>query len=1311
MITMFKNFKLGTKVFIGYGLILLLLIMTFTFQFINLNWFQSNFNKFSKISTDEMLAGRIQANLLESRLAYENYVQHGDDAQRVIFESRFGKMEDFIYELQIGINNEEREYEIEQIKEHASNYHYYFNKITEYKREKDELYQKLIILGPQIETDITSIMDNAYYRGEIGLSHNASLALKHLLLGRLNAAKFLENNDFSLVKVANSEFSEMKKIIPIIKASNISVQHKHTIDSITNDLTKYVDYFNAIVKVIEERNQVIYLLEEIGPEISNHAENIKLSIIDEQNNYTPKIKLESQMVLYRIIAIFIMAIIVAIVITLRMTKFIVQPIRTVTQTFKKISEGEANFDVRINTDSKDELGEMSSSFNTFVCKLQSIMTQNKNHSWLKTGQAELNEAIRSETDFSELCNRLTAYIVKYIKAQIGVIYIESEDGNYYLSGSYANINNTNNKIVPGEGIVGQTILDKQIRVINNLPKDYISIRSGLGETLPKNIVIIPCLINSSVKCVIEIGSVHEFTELEIEFLELIKDSIAISVNSLEASIKLKNLLDKTINQSEELQVQQEELRQSNEELEEQTRALRESEERLQAQQEELRVTNEELVERTKSLEIQKNELDKKNEHLLIVREALSEKANALEQTSKFKSEFLANMSHELRTPLNSILVLSQLLYDKKENEPLTSKQIEFAGTIHSSGTDLLRLIDDILDMSKVEAGKLVVNLEEVKLYDIAENAERVFRQIAIRKGLEFNINIDSESPEAIITDPLRVQQIINNLLSNAFKFTEQGNICLTIDTPDIKELTNLNLDNTSTSIVAFRVKDTGIGVPAEKQQEIFEAFKQSDGTISRKYGGTGLGLYITKELTQLLGGTIGIESKEGKGSCFTLYLPMEQFSIKDNIDQTVNKVDISNEMVKRDEYIQDDPKEANDVTNDKAYDNSKTLLIIEDDHKFAQILSDLAYEKGYHCFLARDGQTGIDLAKKHKPGAIILDIGLPDMNGLMVTEKLREVEETRNIPIHLISGNELNVKENYKNGIIGYLQKPLSIEKIDSILQKFNDIIMNSFKKVLMVDGDITQSRLVAEVLEKNDIVVRYAETGKKVFDLINKEEFDCIVLDLKLSDMSGFDLLAKIRDGISHQTPVIIYTEKELTQEEEEQLKEHAECIIIKGSRSVDRLVDEVNLFLHELNKNPEDMTKEIKQAKDCTNELFANKKILVIDDDMRNVFALCGILEDRGTKVVVGRNGRDGINKLYQIGDIDLILMDIMMPEMDGYQAIKEIRKDKKYRNLPIIALTAKSMKEDRQKCIEAGANEYMTKPIDVEKLLSILRVWLYK
>jgi hypothetical protein len=1308
---MFKNFKLGTKVFVGYGLILLLLIITFTYQLINLNWFQTNFDKYSKISSEEMLAGRIQANLLESRLAYEDYVQYGDEAQRVLFETRFKNMEDFIFELESGISNADREYEISQIREHANNYKQYFNKIVEYKEERDELYEKLIKLGPEIEIDITSIMDNAYYRGEIGLSHNASLALKHLLVGRLNAAKFLENNDFNLVVVANNEFSEMEELIPILKESNITVQHKNAIESISKDLTTYVDYFNAIVDVIEERNQVINELEEIGPEISNHSENIKLSIIDEQNNYTPKIKLESQMVLYRIIAIFILAIIIAIIITVRMTKFIVHPIKTVTQTFKNISEGEANLDVRINTDSKDELGEMSSSFNTFVCKLQIIMTQNKNQSWLKTGQAELNEAIQSENNINELCNRLTAYIVKYIKAHIGAIYIENEDGKYYLSGSYAyhTINNSNKVIIPGEGIIGQTIIDKQIRVVNDLPKDYISISSGLGEAIPKNIAIVPCLMNGSVKCVIEIGSVHEFAELEIEFLELIKDSIAISVNSLEASIKLKNLLDKTINQSEELQVQQEELRQSNEELEEQTRALRESEERLQAQQEELRVTNEELVERTRSLEIQKNELDKKNEHLLIVREELSEKANALEQTSKYKSEFLANMSHELRTPLNSILVLSQLLNNKKENEPLTSKQIEFAGTIHSAGTDLLRLIDDILDMSKVEAGRLVINPEEVKLHDIAENAERVFRQIAIRKGLDYNIEIDSNSPEFIITDPLRIQQIMNNLLSNAFKFTEQGGVSLTITTPSSQELINSDVENKS--VLVFRIKDTGIGVPAQKQQEIFEAFKQSDGTISRKYGGTGLGLYITKELTQLLGGTIVIESQEGEGSCFSLYLPIEYSSISDNTDNAGNETEISDDIIKKNDSKQDSTKEENMITNHKSYDNSKTLLIIEDDNNFAHILSDLAFEKGYHCFIAKDGQTGIELAKQHKPGAIILDIGLPDMNGIMVTEKLREIDETKNIPIHLISGNELNVKENYKHGIIGYLQKPLSIEKIDSILEKFNDIITDSFKKVLMVDGDVTQSKMVVDVLEKSDIIVRYADTGKKVFDLLNKEEFDCIILDLKLSDMSGFDLLAKIRDGISHETPVIIYTEKDLSKEEEEQLKQHAECIIIKGSRSVDRLVDEVNLFLHELNKNPEDATKEAIETKEHANEIFTNKNILVVDDDMRNVFVLSGILEERGTKVVVGRNGRDGINKLYQNNNIDLVLMDIMMPEMDGYQAIKEIRKEKKYKNLPIIALTAKSMKEDRQKCIEAGANEYMTKPIVVDKLLSILRVWLYK
>ena len=1307
---MIKDLKFGSKVFIGYGILLLLLIFTIIVQLINLNWFHNNFETYSKIANDQLLAGRIQANLLESRIAYENFLMNGDDAQRIIFEERFQKMNEFIYELKEGLNNTEREKEIEKIQEHTRNYNTIFKEIIVYRAQRNELYQILLRVGPQMESDLTSLMENAFANGDTAISYDTGVILNHLLLGRLNAAKFLENNDLSLIEVVNSELTEMERYLTNLENSYYNTEQNDFMEELKQNRNTYVLKFNEIANVIKERNKLINQLKDIGPEISRHAENIKLSIIDEQNTYGPLIQEESKVIIYRIIFISCIGLLFAIFITVKMTSFIVQPLKTITNTFKEISEGEANLEVRLKADSKDELGEMSKFFNKFMGKLQIIMTENKKFSWIKTGQTELNEIIQNEKNLGALCNSIISFTARYLDAQIGAIFLKNDDEVYRLTGSYAypGQKNKSTDLRPGEGIIGQSIIEKNINIINNIPADYINISSGLGEAVPQNIVVIPCLLKGNVYCVMEIGSFYRFTDLQLEFLQAIRESIAISINSVTASDKEKQLLEKTLKQSEELQVQQEELRQSNEELEEQTRALIESEEKLQAQQEELRVTNDELIERTRNLELQKNDINKKNDYLMKARAEIEDKAKALELASKYKSEFLANMSHELRTPLNSILVLSQLLANKKDTEPLTAKQLEFSSTIYSAGTDLLRLIDDILDISKVEAGRLIINMEDVSLRELSINTEKAFRQIAIKKGVEFHIEIDKDLPLFITTDAQRVQQILNNLLSNAFKFTEKGSVRLIMSSPNEEEIADMNIDCDKT--VAIHVSDTGIGIAASKQQEIFEAFKQSDGTTSRKYGGTGLGLYITKELVQLLGGNIHITSEVGKGSCFTVVLPINsgyktEFKMEASSKVQLEAINLTNNSEEEGIVIKDS------VSNQNVNVNHKKLLIIEDDLNFSQILSDLAEGRGYQCLLAKNGENGIIKAKEMKPDAIILDIGLPDIDGWKVAEILKLSEETKDIPIHIISGNEFDKEENYKNGIIGYLQKPLSLDKINDVFNKISSVIAKSFKKVLMVDSNVAQTQFVAEALEKNGIAVSYVDSGKKVFDILNKEIFDCIILDLKLRDMSGFDLLAKLRDGNTQQIPVIIYTEKNLLKEEEEELKKHAECIIIKGSRSIERLVDEINLFLHELDQSKNDKKDKTISTIIKKEVSLKNKKILVVDDDMRNVFALSGILEDKGIKVIVGKNGKEGIDKLLQNEDTDLILMDIMMPEMDGYTTIREIRKNNKYSKLPIIALTAKAMKEDRQKCIEAGANEYLTKPIDVDKLISILRVWLYK
>jgi signal transduction histidine kinase/DNA-binding response OmpR family regulator/CHASE3 domain sensor protein len=1007
----------------------------------------------------------------------------------------------------------------------------------------------------------------------------------------------------------------------------------------------------------------------------------------------------------------------ATIIALLVINMVVRPVKTVTNTFKEISEGEANLDVRLKLSSNDELGDMARFFNTFMGKLKELISENKNQNWIKTGETELNEKMRGEQNISVLASNIISYLAKYVGAQVGAVYMKTEEETFKLFASYAynRRKNLSNEIKIGEGVVGQVALEKQTIIVTNVPEDYIKVVSGVGEAVPRSILVAPCLYDGEVKCIIELASFSEFCDVELSFIEAISSSIAITLNSAEARTKMTELLSKTLEQSEELQAQQEELRQSNEELEEQARALRESEANLQSQQEELRVVNEELEERTKGLEFQRNDISAKNEKLSKAQLEIEEKAKALEVASKYKSEFLANMSHELRTPLNSILVLSQMLANKKDNKPLSEKQLEYAQTINSSGKDLLKLINDILDLSKVEAGKMDVNLEIVNLSEMAEYLKRSFDPIAAEKGLEFKVEIENSLPENITSDFQRLQQILNNLLSNSFKFTHKGGITLTIGRP-IKQAVS-NVEGDISKLISISVSDTGIGIPKDKLSIIFEAFKQSDGTTSRKYGGTGLGLSISRELAKLLGGTILVKSIEGQGSTFTLIIPdkYSESGLTGNLMKS-----ISGSLEKKDNFVKEIEYKVEEVESiaqetikykDSITVADKLMLVIEDDEKFSEILCELASEKGYKCITAKSGSVGIALAKQYKPKAILLDIGLPDVNGWRALKSLKEDKDTENIPIHIISGSEEQAIREHMDNLVGYLRKPVDVEELEDVFKRIEDRLAKPFKKLLILDDSNEQVSNISEIIGKKGIQITHASSGLEAYNLLKNEQFDCMVMDLKLKDMSGFTFLAMLRDESAINLPILIHTEKKLTHEEETELQKYTESIIIKGTRSVERLVAEASLFLHDIDSKLD--KREIKAIKSNVEKegSLNNKKILVADDDMRNVFALTSVLEEKGMNVIIGRNGKEAVDKFHENSDIDLILMDIMMPEMDGYAAMREIRKQDINHKIPIIAVTAKAMKDDRERCIEAGADDYLTKPIDIDKLISLLRVWLYK
>ena len=1005
---------------------------------------------------------------------------------------------------------------------------------------------------------------------------------------------------------------------------------------------------------------------------------------------------------------------------------IIENLRNVVQQADAIAKGDYSIDVTPLSDN-DEIG---MSLSHMTATLREATAENEKQTWLKTGLNQLYDRIRGEQDLIGLVQNIISFLTDYLDTQVGAFFLVDEKNMLKLVGSYAYTKrkNISNEYTVGEGLVGQAALEKKNILITRVPDDYVKINSGLGEAVPRNLLVVPSVYEGVVKGVIELGSFHEFADVKIDFLNQAATSIAIAINTASSRVRMRGLLDETQRQSEELQVQQEELRQTNEELEEQTRALRDSEAKLQVQQEELRQTNEELEEKNRYLEKQQDDIRKKNEELEYNRHLIEEKAKDLELSGKYKSEFLANMSHELRTPLNSLLILSRLLYENKESN-LTEKQVEFARTIYSAGSDLLALINDILDLSKVEAGKVELDIHDVDIIDFANGIERNFRHMAEEKGLSFNVELSGGIPSYIRTDRQRVEQIVKNLLSNAIKFTSKGSILLKISRPEQgTELLRSGLDLENS--IAFMVIDTGIGIAADKQKLIFEAFQQADGTTSRQYGGTGLGLSISRELAKYLGGEIQLRSQEGVGSTFTIYLPeLSQMEQGEKVPSRVQRDLIAKKGFQRDltepkeleeqktqQIVAQKPEQHTTVKTAQdqrreVLPSDRSVLIIEDDSRFSTILVELAKGKGFKVFAAEDGETGLQYAVKYKPSAIILDVGLPGIDGWTVMEKLKDNPETRHIPVHFISAYDSGL-DAMKMGAIGYLTKPVSMEVLDGAFNKIENIVSKNVKKLLVVEDDELQQRSILELIGDGDVITTAVGSGREAFQLLKTDNFDCVVLDLGLQDMSGFDLLEKIRrDKIISHIPVIIYTGKDLTKEEDARLREHAESIIIKGVKSPERLLDETTLFLHRVEANLSEERQKMLKMIHNKEMIFHDKKVLLVDDDMRNVFALLNVLEEKGMKVLVGKNGKEGLSLLNDNPDADLVLMDIMMPEMDGYEAMREIRKQDKFRNIPIIALTAKAMVGDRNKCIEAGASDYLSKPIDTDKLLSLLRVWLYR
>jgi len=929
--------------------------------------------------------------------------------------------------------------------------------------------------------------------------------------------------------------------------------------------------------------------------------------------------------------------------------------------------------------------------------------------WLQAGQVGLSAAMMGEQRIDQLGQSILAFLADYAHAHAGAFYA-LVDGTYKR---VATVGVPEQNAVPvtfgaKDGLLGQASSEGRSILMRDLPADdvnnHLAVGAGLGQWRPRHLLVAPAKSERRVDGVIELGFVESISDLTLDLMERVSETISVAVQSANYRANLQNLLEETQRQSEELQSQGEELRVNNEELEEQGRALKESHFRLEQQQAELEQTNSQLEEQAAALERQKDDLSRSAKDIEL-------KARELEQASRYKSDFLANMSHELRTPLNSSLILAKLLSDNPEGN-LSDEQVKFAQTIQSSGNDLLALINDILDLSKIEAGQMEIRAESLSLSRLLKDMQRVFEPIAGQKGLVLKTKLDKSLPDTIETDRQRLEQVLKNLLSNAFKFTEKGTV-------------ELALSKTKDGRISMAVTDTGIGISTDHQTAIFEAFRQADGTISRKYGGTGLGLSISRELSRLLGGVIGLVSTPGKGSTFSLTLPMSYepgqvtsgliTPILAPVDSDDSLSETTTTPVARSQKKPLPPGRVQD-DRDRIESKRRTILVVEDDVAFAGILYELAHYQDFQCLVATSAEEALEMVQQYTPSAVVLDIGLPDHSGLSVLDRLKRDTRTRHIPVHVVSGSDYQHTA-LSLGAVGYMLKPVKRDELIDAFKSLEDRLSQQMRRVLIVEDDEVQRDSVSRLLKSNDTETIAVGTAAECLDLLKTQTFDCMVLDLTLPDATGYSLL----ETLSHEDayafpPVIVYTGRDLSYDDEQKLRRYSSSIIIKGAKSPERLLDEVTLFLHQVvsELSPEQQTL-LKKAK-SRDAMLEGRRILIVEDDVRNVYAVTNIFEPLGAIVSIARNGREALDMLEKTnGDknsdsaVDLVLMDVMMPEMDGLTATREIRKRKDWAKLPVIMLTAKAMKDDQERCLDAGANDYMAKPLDVEKLISLVRVWM--
>ncbi|HEX4049295.1 MAG TPA: HAMP domain-containing protein [Steroidobacteraceae bacterium] len=967
-------------------------------------------------------------------------------------------------------------------------------------------------------------------------------------------------------------------------------------------------------------------------------------------------------------------------------------VRAIAEVATAVTKGDLTRSIQVDT--RGEVSDLKDNINAMIGNLRATTDRNTEQDWLKTNLAKFSRMMQGQRDLVTVGQMLLSELAPLVGAHQAILYVmegaEATTSHLTQLASFADANTSGElrRYAIGEGLVGQCALDRQRILLTDIPAEMITVHSGLIEARPRNIIVLPALFEGQVRAVIELASLNEFTASHLAFLEQLTGSIGVVLNTIEATMRTEGLLK----QSQQLAVE------------------------LQMQQKELQQTNEELATKARLLAEQNAEVERKNQEIELARRALEDKATELALTSRYKSEFLANMSHELRTPLNSILILGQQLAENADGN-LTPRQVEFAKTVHGAGTDLLNLISDILDLSKIESGTVTVESEELPFTQLKETLERNFRHEAENRKLVFASQFEQNVGRTITTDYKRLMQILKNLLSNAFKFTERGGVRLHVGVANGGWNPGHPVLSQAPRVIEFSVSDTGIGIHPEKQRIIFEAFQQADAGTARKYGGTGLGLAISRELAHLLGGEIRLMSTQGSGSTFTLYLPAQYvgpaYARSSNTAQ--QSAAVAAEAVAAMPY---QPRvisvaRSEELVDDRAalQPDEAALLIVEDDPHYARVLLNLARDRGFRGLVAKNGAEALDLAHRYKPLAITLDVFLPDMLGWTVLNQLKRDPATRHVPVQILTVEEER-QYGLERGAFSFIRKPLTTDGLEAAFDRIKQFIAPRVRQLLVIEDDPAEQMSIRELIAHDDIEISTVGSGEAALSILAQHDFDCIVLDLRLPDMSGFELLDRMQqDERLQEVPIVVFTGRELSDTEQTELKRKAKSVVLKGVQSPERLLDETALFLHRVVAQLPPAKQKMIERLHQSDEALKNRKVLVVDDDIRNIFALNSLLERHNMQVISANNGRDAIRLIENTPDLALVLMDIMMPEMDGYETIRRIRTEAEFRRLPIIALTAKAMKGDREKCLEAGASDYVAKPVNTEQLLSLVRMWLHR